>query len=307
MLLLPSLLWLGIWSPAPVGLDAVSAVTPGHVSVVGAAAVSAEGAPETATEADLVQGAMYMSGGLHKAIDPASDWILVRPGHVPMEPRAVAQHVNVVAAVVAQLADIAPQAQISLLLGGVEGTDVSAPKGLKLALGALADDPEMAKTRLEVLDLATEEVEEVEVPDGGVGADLYPMPISLLECDAVVNVARLAGPLSGLANLEGLAGMVGGDPAGRRIDLALLAEVDYSLLDMLGHSGPQGAMILAGQDPIAVDRVAIALLGAGSEVVAPLAVAGERMLGMSILTNIKVGGLDVAGTWAPPPDTTAVD
>jgi hypothetical protein len=101
--------------------------------------------------------------------------------------------------------------------------------------------------------------------------------------------------------------MVGGDPAGRRIDLALLAEVDYSLLDMLGHSGPQGAMILAGQDPIAVDRVAIALLGAGSEVVAPLAVAGERMLGMSILTNIKVGGLDVAGTWAPPPDTTAVD
>ena len=294
----------GLWPPGPGGPDALSAATPGHVAVVGVASPSGPGAPETATEADLVGGAMYLSGGLHKAIDPSSERILVRPAHGPMDDGALGRHVRVIAAVVKELARTAPEAGIGLLMGGVPGTSAGPPEGLSKALGALHGDPELAGVDLEILDLQEEELEETEVPGGG---GTYSVPVSLLECDALVNVARAAGPLAGLDNLQGLAGAGAAGSAPGPVDLALLAEVDYTLLDMTGHEGGTGSLVLAGADGIAVDRVAAALLGAGGETLAPLVAAGGLRIGVSILANIKVSGLEVPGSWVPPPDTSGVE
>ena len=110
------------------------------------------------------------------------------------------------------------------------------------------------------------------------GGGTYSVPVSLLECDALVNVARAAGPLAGLDNLQGLAGPGAAGSAPGPVDLALLAEVDYTLLDMTGLEGGAGSLVLAGRDGIAVDRAAAALLGAGEETLAPLFAAGDRRL-----------------------------
>ena len=292
-----------IWPPGPGGPDAVSAATPGYVPVVGAASPSGEGAPASADEADLVRGAIYLSGGLHRTVDPSSERILVRPGHAAMDARGMAAHVRVIGALVGELARIAPDAGIGLLIGGVPGAPAEPPAGLSQALEALREDPELAGVDLEILDLGEEELEETEVPGGG---GPYPVPISLLECDALVNAARPAGALAGLDNLRGLAGPGADGSAPGPVELALLAEVDYTLLDMTGHRGP-GPLLLAGADGIAVDRVAASLLGAGGERLAPLIAAGGLRLGMSRLASIKVAGLEVPGSWAPPPDTAAVE
>lgn len=302
VLSVPPILSLGIWSPDPLGVDAVSAVTPGYVAVVGAGSTSIPGAPAIPTVEDLVRSAFYLAGGLHKAIDPTADDVLVRPGHAPMNARALRQHMEVVRAVVVLLHDIAPEARISLLLGGAPGSGVSAPDGLEAALRGLADEKDLASIQLQVLDLAREEVETIEVPDRGEVANLYPVPIVLLECDAVINIARYHGPLSAMTNLEGLASIPGGevsdDRAGRLVDLALLTEVQYTVLDLLGRDHPRSPVVLASPDGIAVDRLAVALAGIQG---APAALtrAGERRLGMSNLASIKVGGLDVPGTWVP--------
>ncbi len=290
-----------LWPPGPGGPDALSAATPGYVPVVGAASPSGEGAPASADEADLVRGAIYLSGGLHRTVDPSSERILVRPGHGAMDARGVAAHVRVIGALLEEIARIAPEAGIGLLLGGVPGAPAEPAAGLPQALAALREDPGLAGLDLEILDLGEEELEETEVPGGG-GA--YPVPISLLECDALVNAARPAGALAGLDNLRGLAGPGADGSAPGPVELALLAEVDYTLLDMTGHRGP---LLLAGADGIAVDRVAASLLGAGEERLAPLFAAGGLRLGMSRLASIKVAGLEVPGSWAPPPDTTAAE
>ncbi len=296
----------GIETPGPWGLDALSAATPGHVAVIGAASLSGAGAPESATEADLVRGAIYLSGGLHRAVDPSFERILVRPAHGPMEARATARHARVVAAVVRELAATAPEAGIGLLLGGVPGTAAEPAAGLSDALAALGEDPELAGVALEILDLREQELEETEVPGGG--SDSYAMPISVLECDALVNIARPGAPLPGLDNLRGLAGPVTGGPDPGAVDLVLLAEVDYTLLDMTGHEGaPGGSLVLAGADGISVDRAAAALLGVEGESLAPLVAAGGLRVGVSILANIKVAGLEIPGSWTPPPDTTGVE
>ena len=147
--------------------------------------------------------AIYLSGGLHKAVDPSSERILVRPGHAAMDPRGVASHARVIGALVRELARTAPEAGIGLLMGGVPGAPAEPPAGLARALAALREDPELAGVALEILDLWEEELEETEVPGGG---GFHAVPVSLLECDALVNAARPAGPLAGLDNLRGLAG-----------------------------------------------------------------------------------------------------
>ena len=296
----------GIETPGPWGLDALSAATPGHVAVIGAATPSGPGAPESATEADLVRGAIYLSGGLHRSVDPSSERVLVRPAHAPMDARATTHHARVIAAVVKEVARTAPEAGIGLLMGGVPGTAVEPAAGLADALAVLGEDPELAGVALEILDLGEEEREETEVPGGGSGP--YAVPIGVLECDALVNVARPAAPLAGLDNLRGLAGPVAGGAAPGAVDLVLLAEVDYTLLDMTGHEGaPGGSLVLAGADGIAVDRAAAALLGVEGEPLAPLVAAGGLRVGVSILANIKVAGLEVPGSWTPPPDTSGVE
>lgn len=300
----PSVLWLGLWSPTPVGIDAVCAVTPGHVAVVGAIAPAAAGAPAPAKTVDLVRRVGFMSGGLHRAIEPTAAWILLRPGHAAGDDRALDRHLEVVRAVVAQLHDLAPQARIALLVGGVPGSGVAAPPHLAAGLAALSADPALAGVPVEVLDLAAAEVEEVEVPDGGLAANLYPVPVVLLEADAVVNVARGGGPLGALRNLEGLAGAAPQTGPYRLVDLALLCEVDYTVLDLLDGEAPGAPLLLASRDGIAVDRVALAIAGGDSAAQATLAAASARHLGQARLADIKVTEIDVPGTWVPAPDTT---
>lgn len=306
LLALPTALHLGRWSHHPIGVDAVSAVTPGYVAVVGIGTTSGPGAPASPTIEDLVRGAFYLSGGLHRAIDPSARQVLVRPGHTPMKAGALAQHLEVVRAIVLLLHDIAPEAQISLLVGGVPGSGVTAPEGLIAGLQALISTESFTSMGVHLLALEQEEVETIEVPDGGEVADLYPMPISLLECDAVINVARYQDGLSGLKNLRGLvappAGDVDEDHAGRLVDLALLVEVKYTVLDLLGDEHPLHPLILASDDGIAVDRLAGALAGIFP---APEALqrAGSRQLGMSTLRGIKATGLDAPGTWRPEPES----
>jgi uncharacterized protein (DUF362 family) len=306
LLVVPAILHLGIWSPEPLGVDAVSAVTPGYIAVVGAGNTSGPGAPASPTVADLVRGAFYLSGGLHKAIDASASDVLLRPGHAPMDAQALAQHVEVLRAVIVLLHDIAEDARITLLLGGVPGSDVQAPQGLASALQALASEPALASVDLVLVELDKEETEPIEVPDGGEAADVYPVPIVLLECDAVVNIARYHGTLSALSNLKGLAAPVPGEAAedstGHLVDLALLAEVEFTVLDMLGRDHPRSPVVLASPDGLAVDRLAQAL--ADQQAVHPaLTRAGDRHLGMAALTGIKVGGLEVPGTWTPDAET----
>lgn len=305
LLAVPAILQLGIWSPEPVGVDAVSAVTPGYIAVVGAGNTSGAGAPASPTVADLVRGAFYLSGGLHKAIDANAGDVLLRPAHTAMDAQALTQHVEVLRAVILLLHDIAPDARITLLLGGVPGSGVQAPQGLAPALRVMANDATLASIELVLLELSTEETEPIEVPDGGEAADFYPVPIVLLECDAVINVARYHGSLSAMMNLEGLAAPAAknsGDDTGRLVDLALLAEVEYTVLDMLGRDHPRSPVVLASADGVAVDRLAEALGGNDVEPEA-LTRAGARRLGMSALTSIKVGGLEVPGTWTPDTET----
>ena len=310
ILSVPPMLSLGIGSPDPIGVDALSAATPGYVAVVGAGNTSIPGAPATPTVEDLVRGAFFLSGGLHRAIDPFADEVLVRPGHAPMSARALAQHMEVVRAVVLLLHDIAPEARIALLLGGAPGSGVSAPDGLEAALRGLVDNEDLASIQLQVLALSREEVEMIEVPDGGEVTDLYPVPIALLECDAVINIARYHGPLSAMKNLVGLAspppGEVRDDAAGHLVGLALLTEVKYTVLDLLGRDHPRSPVVLASPDGIAVDRLAVAIAGF-HETPAALTRAGKRRLGMSNLAGIKVAGLDVPGTWVPDPEAAATE
>lgn len=309
LLIVPAVLRLGIWAPDAIGLDAVSAVTPGYIAVVGAGNTSGPGAPASPTIQDLVRGAFYLSGGLHRAIDPDAELVLIRPAHVALEGRALTQHVEVVQAVIQLLRDIAADAEIVLLLGGVPGSGVTVPTNLAADLQNWIDADPANEGQLQVLRLDQEEMEEIEVPDGGEAADLYPVPIALLECDAVVNIARYNGALSALRNLEGLAPRIAGDtePAGAEggddasgylVDMALLAEVEYTVLDLLGRNHPGSPVVLASADGIAVDRLAAALAGHTST--PPLLLrAGDRQLGMAELSGIKVGGLDVPGTWTP--------
>ena len=305
LLAVPALLRLGLWSPGSVGVDAVSAVTPGNIAVVGAGSAGAEGAPEVPSVTDLLRRAAYLSGGIHKSVDAASEWILVRPAHHGLDSaREVKQHVELLRAVVDLLHDVAPEARISLLVGAVPGSPGSTPEGLLAALGAWTAEANLAY--LEILDVATEEREPIDVPEGGEAADIYPLPIALLECDALVNVAREDGPFSALRNLEGLAGVPQSDgwtPEARWIDLALLTEASYTLLDMLDYEGEGGAVVLASRDGIAVDRVGMALMEQAASP-AVLAAAADRWLGVGELDGIKVNGLDVAGAWVPAPEET---
>ncbi|MFH1570179.1 MAG: DUF362 domain-containing protein [Gemmatimonadota bacterium] len=308
--LAPVALYLGRWSAAPVGLDAVSAVTPGHVAVVGAlraddpaleAPAAAAAALTAAQVADLVRKTAYYSGGLSKALDPGAGWIVVKPGALAAGD-ALEAHALVVQAVLRLIHEAAPQARISVVAGlpGGEALDARLARVLKA--------PELAGARVDRLDLKAEEYEEMEVPDGGEGADAYPVPIALLECDAVIDVAcPAAGAAGAMANLAGLARTEtppGRLPAAVLVDLALLSEVDFAVLDLTFAPGPEGRRlntVLAGRDLVAIDRVAAALPQAGAGGIDALVLASARGLGQVNLGDIKVNGIAVAGTWVEPP------
>lgn len=320
--LLMSLAYLDSRHGSPFGIDAVSAVTPGRVSVVGAVALEETDAALTAAQIDeVVRRAVYLSGGLHKAIDPGARWIVVRvadprgAGAESGAAKAAHSYLAVIRAVVGLLHQAAGEARISLVVGSTPAV-VSGPasgdtrptreeKGRETALGELAADLVAAGIEVDIVDLATEETESVEVPDGGEAAAEYAVPIAILECDNIVNVAPYSrGGVSGLANLVGLAANdeAAAHEMARLVDLALLAETAYTVLGLLGTGGedpsrPHFEAILAGHDPIAVDRISLEMTAADTSRLAALHLASSRRLGTVDLQWIKVNGVEVRGTW----------
>lgn len=300
VLVVPAVWHLGIWSPEPTGVDAISAVTPGYVAVVGAGSPTTPGAPADITIDGLVRGALYLAGGLHRFIDPSAEQILLRPSHAALDSGDTEQHLEVIGSVIDVLHEVTPEAQITLLSGGVPGSGVQIPGVLADRLQSLS----AGRSYVDVLHLADAEAEVVEVPDGGLAAQLYPVPIALLECDAIVNIARYDGALTVARSLDGLAGPgQDSDPAnkdGRLVDILLLAQPDITVVDMLGRAHPRSPVVLASADGVAIDRLVQAIRG-DLQAAAVLQKAGERRLGMPTLANIKVGGIDVAGAWTRPP------
>ena len=91
----------------------------------------------------------------------------------------------------------------------------------------------------------------------------------------------------------------------RLVDLLLLSEVDYTVLDLLetggeGSSRTRLAAILAGSDPIAVDRISMEMTAADTSDLAALRLASGRRLGTVDLRWIKVNGLEMRGSWQEP-------
>lgn len=276
----------------------MAAVTaPGDVAIVGAASPSAPGAPASITVEDLARGALHLTGGSHRFIDGSARRILLRPSHASLQGRAVAQHADVVRAVVAVLRQTAPQARILLAVGGPAGSGAVLQDGLRQALQRLTGTDEAIR----LVALADNEIEPVDVPDGGEEADTYPVPVVLRQCDVVVNVARFDGPLSGLRNLAGMIGAPEGVPRdGRLLDALRLTRPSLTIVDLLGRDRSRSPLILASGDGVAVDRIADVLTGRpGADPL--LTRAGDRRLGVATLARIRVTGLQVPGTWAARP------
>jgi len=317
--LAPAALYLGRWSPEPIGVDAVSAVTPGHVAVVGVLRSDDEALTEPTGRdtplsadqvADLVSKAAYYSGGLHKALDPDAEWMVVKPGCIAgLETsesgrQAIAAHALVVGGALRLVYKAAPEARISVVIG------LPGNESLDTRLAEIIGEPPLAEANIGLLDMREEVHEEMEVPDGGESADTYPVPIALLECDGVINVARVAipGMASAMGNLWGLARVGEGASLGPQppepgvlVDLALLSVVDFTILDLLAVERTDGRqrlnMVAAGSDMISVDRVAASLPGTGTGGIGALVLASARGLGQVNLGHIKVNGIQVEGTW----------
>ena len=327
------LAYLGSRRDPPFGIDAVSAVTPGRVSVVGAVAAAGAGSALSAAQVEeMVRKAVYLSGGMHKAIDPAARWIVVKiadlraaraesGGTQTLDPYLAAVRV-----IVGLLHQAAGEARFSLTAGAAPVAEAgsgnrergeSARETGETALEKLAADLVASGIEVDLLDLATEETERAEVPDGGEAAAEYAVPIAILECDSIVNVAPYSRRgISGLANLVGMAANDGtardddaaadsesaADEVAQLVDLALLAEVDYTLLTLLGTGGasprhPRLDVILAGHDPTAVDRISLEITAADTSYLAALRLASSRRLGTADLPWIKVNGMEVGGSW----------
>ena len=302
----PTIVFIGHWPSTDLGLDAVSAATPGHVAVVGALRSDSEAlaeptSPDTPLTAvqidDLVRKAVYYSGGLHRVLGPDAEWILVKPGGGGIGEEEMRAHLAVVGSVLGLIHEAAPQARVSILTGA--GGDTTLAPGLCQLLSGQA-----AEMEADILDLTNEEAEEAEVPDGGEACDRYVVPIALLECDAVIDVARVApGAASAMANLTGLATAIGAPRSadGVLVDLALLAVVEFAVLDVIIAPGKAGSRrlntVLAGADLIAVDRIAAAIPETGAGGISALVRASSRDLGRVDIGDIKVNGIDVDGTW----------
>ena len=299
LLVLPSLLTLGRWVQPGLGVDAVSAVTPGHVSVVGARELPEN--VDAAAADSLVRRALYFSGGIHKAFDADARWILVRVApEVTSSSRPA--YLQVLESTLLALHDAADEAELALLLGTLDGGDDDWNKAIAQHLRT----PRLASLNLEVLLVAEEETEAIDVPDSGLAADLYDLPIALLECDAVISIAHAQVPLAAMMNLDGLARVTDAPPRPTQdpsnphavmVDQALLAEVSFTLTHLQLSGSPQ--MVLASRDGVAVDRVAAQIAGAASDSISlsALHMARSRFLGQSDLADIKVSGVEVPGTW----------
>ncbi len=294
---------MGRWVQPGTGVDAVSAVTPGHVSVVGARQL-----PDVfdATAADsLVRRAFYFSGGVHRAFDGDAGWVLIRIAPV-VDTAYQESHLQILESALLAIHEAAGEADLAVLVGRLDDIDDTWEEAIQLRLG----NSRLAPLDVEILLVSEEETEAIDVPDGGVAVDLYDLPIALLECDVVISIAHAGSPLGTLKNLNGLARPILDSPDEADallvhevlVDQALLAEVSFTLAHVQQAGSPQ--ILLASRDPVAIDRVAIALTGAASDSssLAALYLANTRLLGQADLADIKVSGMNVPGTWVPADD-----
>ena len=270
-------------------IDAVSAATSQRVSVIAVLKAgddlleqpAAADAPLTSAQIeDLVSKAIYLSGGIHKYIDPGSEWILLKPDVAALDTSGSGRvtDVRVVKGVIEVVHQAAPQAQISIVEGPTQwispGQEIDKEKAgsAEVADGferagyrALLADPALADIELDIIDLNFAAAEEIDVPDSSEVANAYFVPIELLECDMLISIPVFKGGVAdGMESLKTIAPgpHYGWDrsalptradkPGGTLIDLALLVEADFAVMDMLAEH----RAIVAGRDLVAVDATA---------------------------------------------------
>jgi len=193
---------------------------------------------------------------------------------------------------------------------------------------ALLDDGDLAGADLHIVDLNYDEAIAVEPPGGGLAADSYWVPRTVLNADVMISVPvmKITGAVGMTVAIKNLIGIAPGLKYGwskstgwppgsgnpglwhtaRTLDetitdLAGVASVDFAVVDAIvgmekARIGGEGGrpirtnMIVAGNDVFAVDAVAARLMGMNPDDMEFLQLGRRQGLGEGRLEQIRVHG-----------------
>lgn len=333
-------------------VDAVSAATKPGQSVVGVIRSDYERLqepvpPDAELTVDQVEAmvryAVAMAGGLGRVIAPDADWIVIKPNIVELRTQGsgVITDWRIVRALIKMVHQIAPDARVTIAEGPGEWMAPGSPPNEAMAIVGdgfelagyrpLLRDLELADVDLDIVDLNFDEAVETPVPDGGNCMDTYDVPLTILECDVLIDVPVLkviggVGMTVAMKNLIGIApGMKygwaksAGYPPGRGnpglphfpstldeliVDLTAIADVDFTVVDAItgmeraktdrwGGRPVRMNTVIASADIVAADAVAAAVMGFNPDDVEYITLASLRGLGTGDLDQIKVNGQSV--------------
>ena len=248
---------------------------------------------------------------------------------------------RVVKGVIEAVHALSPEARISIAEGGVwlppERTDIIALlPDIEVADGfaragykQLLTDPDLAGVALDIVDLNFDDVAEVSPPGGGLVAQSYKLPKTVLESDVFIDVPVMkitgaVGMTVAMKNLIGIApGMVYGWSKSRGfppgsgnpglwhsapsldetiVDLAGMADVDYVVVDAIvgmekaritfdGGKAVRLNTVVAGADIVSVDAVCARLMGMNHDDMEFLTLSQRRGMGVAKLADIRLVGL----------------
>jgi uncharacterized protein (DUF362 family) len=233
----------------------------------------------------------------------------------------------------------APAARLTIAEGGVwippERQDVIAladfveiGDGFETAgYRALLDDPDLAGADLRIVDLNYDEAEAVKPPGGGLVADSYWVPRTVLDAEVMISVPvmKITGAVGMTVAVKNLIGIgpglkygwskASGWPPGSGnglwhtartldetiTDLAGVAGVDFAVVDAIvgmekarivqdGGHPVRLNMVLAGNDLFAVDAVAARVMGMNPDDMEFLQLARRQGLGEGRLERIHIHG-----------------
>ena len=339
----------GIRQGKVIQVDAVSAATKPGQSVVGVIRSDYERLKEPAPpDAELtveqveamVRYAVAMAGGLYTVIEPGTDWVVIKPNIVELKTQGsgVITDWRVVRALIKMVHQIAPDARVTIAEGSGEWIPPGSPPNEAMAMigdgfevagyRQLLTDPELTDVDLDIVDLNFDEAVKTQVPDGGNCMESYYMPLTILECDVLIDVPVLkviggVGMTVAMKNLIGIApGMkygwaknMGYPPGSGNpglphfpstldeliVDLTAIAEVDFTVVDAItgmeraktdrwGGLPVRMNTVIASADIVAADAVSAAMMGFNPDDVEHVTLASWRGLGMGDLSQIKVNG-----------------
>ena len=339
----------GIQPGEIIQVDAVSAATKPGQSVVGVIRSDYERLKEPAPpDAELtvaqveamVRYAVAMAGGLHTIIEPGTDWVVIKPNIVELKTQGsgVITDWRIVRALIKMVQQVAPDARVTIAEGSGEWIPPGSPPNEAMAVVGdgfevagyrqLLNDPEFSDVDLDIVDLNFDEAVETPVPDGGNCMESYYVPLTILECDVLIDVPVLkviggVGMTVAMKNLIGIApGMKygwaksSGYPPGSGnpglphfpstldeliVDLTAIAEVDFTVVDAItgmeraktdrwGGLPVRMNTIVASADIVAADAVAAAVMGFNPDDIEYVTLASWRGLGTGDLSQIKVNG-----------------